>query len=181
MSYTKTITTVEQTLNQTFSELDNWFDRQPRDYKPHDGGWTVDEILEHITLTSHFLMIVIRKGVEKSLKRASSQAITGDESDLAKMQTIGENDSFVWTRPEHMEPTHTKSSSEIRSIMKNQWQECLTLLHRLEDGAGELHKVRMSVQDLGKLDMYQWLYFLALHAQRHIAQIESVWAEGNQI
>jgi hypothetical protein len=29
----------------------------------------------------------------------------------------------------------------------------------------------MSVNDSGRLDMYQWLFFLAQHARRHLAQI----------
>jgi hypothetical protein len=40
--------------------------------------------------------------------------------------------------------------------------------------------VRMSVQDLGKMDMYQWLYFLVLHQMRHIAQMEQVFQEWQQ-
>jgi hypothetical protein len=32
----------------------------------------------------------------------------------------------------------------------------------------------MSVNDLGKIDLYQWLYFLAQHARRHVQQMQEV-------
>jgi hypothetical protein len=35
----------------------------------------------------------------------------------------------------------------------------------------------MSVNQSGRLDIYQWLYFLAQHARRHISQMEAVEAE----
>ena len=43
----------------------------------------------------------------------------------------------------------------------------------LEIGGGEgaLHRVRMSVNDSGKLDLYQWLDYLGQHARRHLAQM----------
>ena len=35
----------------------------------------------------------------------------------------------------------------------------------------------MTVNDLGKIDVYQYLYFLAQHAKRHVGQMEKVEAE----
>ncbi len=37
-------------------------------YKPGNGGWTINEILEHIGLTNHFLLILIDKGTNKALQ-----------------------------------------------------------------------------------------------------------------
>jgi hypothetical protein len=38
----------------------------------------------------------------------------------------------------------------------------------------------MSVQELGKLDVYQWLFFLAQHAQRHAIEIQRIQAQWEQ-
>jgi hypothetical protein len=35
----------------------------------------------------------------------------------------------------------------------------------------------MSVNDLGKIDLYQWLYFLGQHARRHLQQMQEVERE----
>ena len=31
----------------------------------------------------------------------------------------------------------------------------------------------MTVNDLGKIDLYEWLYFLAQHTRRHLQQLAS--------
>jgi hypothetical protein len=184
MAYSKTIEAVRTLLNETFDELYPWFDKsvEIRAYKPKDDGWSIDELLEHVTLTSHFLLLVIRRGAEKSLKRAKTQSLSSEaESDLEVMTPIGHPDAFPWMRPDHMEPTRTKTIQEVLETMQQQHRECLEILENLANGEGALHTVRMSVQNLGKLDMYQWLYFLALHAKRHAAQIRDVYVEWEQL
>lgn len=177
MSYTQTISIVQTTLIEIFDDVDTWFERpsELRASHPLPNEWSIDENLEHITLTNHFLLKVIRKGVARAIKRVQTQSIVGTESDLAIMQPVGIADSFVWHRPGHMIPTGEKSMDEVRKLMGDQQQECLSLLAQMPNGEGSLYTVRMSVNDLGKIDMYQWLYFLALHAQRHIAQIERTY------
>lgn len=64
--------------------------------------------------------------------------------------------------------------------MREQQKECLDLLSQMPNGEGSLYLVRMSVNNLGKINMYQWLCFLALHAKRHITQIEGVFAEWEE-
>ncbi len=187
MTYTKTIQIIHQALTETIAELDTWFGQseESRSYKPRDGGWSIDEILEHITLTSHYLLIIIRKGRDKALKRtAQGEQIIAGESDLDRLTPIGHPDAFPWIRPEHMEPTRSSSLEEIHTRLHRQSQECLEILTALSHGEGSLYSVRMSVQNLGKMDMYQWLYFLVLHQKRHIAQIEQVyqeWREGKDL
>ena len=77
MPHDQTISTVKNALITIFDELDTCFDKPDalRSFKPSPDEWSIDENLEHITLTSHFLLKVIRKGVDRSLKRAQNQAI----------------------------------------------------------------------------------------------------------
>lgn len=35
----------------------------------------------------------------------------------------------------------------------------------------------MTVNNLGKIDVYQYIYFLAMHAQRHVEQMEKIETE----
>jgi hypothetical protein len=78
-----------------------------------------------------------------------------------------------------MEPVGGKTTQEVRELMTRQVGECLTLLSDIEKGIGTLHTVRMSVDALGRLDMYQWLYFLGQHAKRHLAQMKACLDEKN--
>jgi hypothetical protein len=179
MPFEQTVATVRQAILTTFTEVDGWFDRSEelRQFKPSSGGWSVDQILEHITLTNHFLMLVIRRWTEKALRKAQrGEPIPEGESDLARLDIIGERGSFQWVRPEHMEPTGQRSSRLVRDRMQ-QVEECLDLLNRMGGGEGSLCKVRMSVNDLGKIDLYEWMYFLAQHARRHLHQMNEIERE----
>lgn len=176
MPYERTVKQVRGALKNVFDELDEIFEL-PSDIRKHrlaSDEWSIDENLEHITLTSHFLMIVIKNSRDKILRRAKTQQIIGEESDLAIINIISEPDAFDWHRPEHMIPTGEKLSVEVRQLMSIQQKECLEILDQIKIGEGSLHKVRMSVQDLGKLDVYQWLYFLVMHAKRHQKEIERI-------
>jgi hypothetical protein len=175
MPYQNTGVAVRHALTDIFAEVDAWFDQpeELRRFKPPSGGWSIDQVLEHITLTNHFLMLIIRRWTEKAIRKAQrGEAIPEGESDLARLDIIGERGSFGWVRPEHMEPTGIPSRAEVRERMGQQVAECLDLLARMGNGEGALCKVRMSVNDLGKIDLYQWLYFLAQHARRHLQQMK---------
>ena len=123
-------------------------------------------------------MLTLKKQVAKAEQRSkTSPAIVDGESDLDLLDAIGERGSFGWERPEHMEPTGQRSSSEVRELMANQLERCISLLKRIEDGVGTLVLTTMSVNDLGKIDLYQWLYFIAQHARRHLNQLSEIRAE----
>jgi hypothetical protein len=44
-----------------------------------------------------------------------------------------------------------------------------------------LHKTTMTVNDLGKIDVYEYIHFLAQHGQRHLAQMQKKQAEYDQL
>jgi len=58
-----TVVHVRLAVSDAFDRVDAWFDT-PRDvrlYRPADSGWTVDEVLEHIGLTAHYLLVIIKR------------------------------------------------------------------------------------------------------------------------
>lgn len=181
--YYDTIQIVRATLSVALAHLDRWFTMPDalRAYKPHNNGWSIDEILEHIALTNHFLLVIIRKGCAKALRRLHDQRVENGQSDLQKLAVIADNASLRWKHPEHMTPTGTALPAEVHQRIYKQFQECFTLLDRIQNGEGALYTVRMSVANLGKIDMYQWLFFLAQHAQRHHEQMERNAKEYEQI
>ena len=62
---------LKRELIRTFAVMDEWFDKEHplRCYKPSSGGWSVNEVLEHVMLTNHFLLILIEKGTVKALQK----------------------------------------------------------------------------------------------------------------
>jgi hypothetical protein len=162
---------VHRSLSAWFQEDDNILN-----YRPIDGGWTCAGILEHITLTSHYLLLIIDKAAAKALRRATSTPILQDwdayELVPPRLKEISSDRSLTWMRPDHMEPTGTVPLNEIAITMKQQFDRCDAHLSELSGGEGILCKVTMSVNGIGKMDVYQYIYFLILHARRHLAQLE---------
>jgi hypothetical protein len=172
-------------LRDAFARVDTWFDQpvEVQNFQPPNGGWTVAEILEHISLTNFFLLKLIDKGAEKALKNAGNfdlaEALQDYHFNRDKLDEIGIHKSFSWVRPEHMEPTGEKPLPEVRSLLQQQLSRCLQHLDDLPNGEGILHKTTMTVNDLGKIDVYHYLYFLAKHAERHLTQMERNLAENH--
>jgi hypothetical protein len=180
MAYAGTITIVRATLLDVFAEIDAWFERprELRAFQPSAGGWTIDQVLEHVSLTNHFLMLTLRKAVERAIGRASrGELILEGESDLGRLETVGERGRFPWIRPGHMEPTGRTTDSDVRMTLRAQLEDCLSLLARMSRGEGSLCRLHMSVNALDRIDLYQWLYFLAQHGRRHVQQMASIQAQ----
>src|SRR5262245_14978768 len=59
---------IRDDLVKNFADVDKWFDCDEAllDHVPPRGGWTIRQILEHVSLTNHFLLILIRKGTKKA-------------------------------------------------------------------------------------------------------------------
>ena len=166
-----TISSVRCALDETFARINAWCvlpenRLQQRPAYPH--AWTAAEHLEHVALVNHFLLLTIGKGVAAALRRARTQPIPAVESDLARLAPIADPDAFPWEPPGHMIPSGSKSLDEVREMLAGQHWQCLGHLERMGRGEGRLCCFSMSVNRLGRLDMYQWLYFLAQHGRWHL-------------
>jgi hypothetical protein len=174
---------IKNYLAKTFDEIDTWFNRNERlrEYEPKNGGWSINQILEHIGLTNHFLLILIEKGTKKALTNPHNlnleEELRNYNFHRTKLDEVGQHSSFAWIRPEHMEPKGEKSPEEVRRELREKLQQCFSVLDRLPNGEGVLSKTTMTVNDLGKIDVYEYLYFLAQHGQRHITQMKKVQQE----
>jgi hypothetical protein len=128
------INRIRNELNGSFEDLFHWFDSDDKllDHSPLNGGWTIRQILEHISLTNHFLLILIRKGVFRSIEKANgtdySELLINYDLDWDRLKMIGEHRSFEWNRPQHMEPMKKISLIDIKLTLEQQLQECLSLL-----------------------------------------------------
>ena len=135
--------------------------------------WSVLDILEHVTLTNKFLLLSIFSNAGTCLKRSidPGKYPVSEYTDLAIVDRIGELGAFVWQNPESQEPTGQKSFGDIQRTLELQWEDARSLLPCLIRGRGTLKTQRMTVDDLGHLDVYQWIYFMGKHAERHWTKI----------
>ncbi|MEO8406017.1 MAG: DinB family protein [Chitinophagaceae bacterium] len=171
---------IRTSLTQTFTEVFECFDTDKNllNYTPAKGGWTINQILIHISLTNHFLLILIRKGttkaMEKSAKADMKTLLADYHFDWQKIEVVGKHRSFEWNRPAHMEPVNSVDLADVKIKLQAQLDECLVLLDKLKNGEGILHNTMMSVNNIGKIDVYHYIYFLGQHARRHISQMEKI-------
>lgn len=181
------IAEISQRLTTAFDELNGWFAAPAplRSYQPANGGWNIDEILEHVALTNHFLLILIEKGANKALKNAHGldlgTELVARQSARARLDEISQPGAFTWMRPDHMAPQGLKSGLEVAATLRQQLEQCKAVLARLPNGEGVLYRTTMTVNGLGKMDVYDFVYFLAKHAERHLAQIARVAAECSSL
>ena len=182
---TEVINTIETELRQTFDELFKWFnvDYELLNYTPDNKGWNIRKILEHVSLTNHYLLMLISKGAKKALERSKKEdfldRLANYDLDWERLKVIGQHKSFECSRPGHMEPRGRMRMAEIRQELEQQLKQCHTHLLALQRGEGVLYKTMMSVNNLGKIDVYHYIYFLVQHAKRHITQMERVEVEFN--
>ena len=77
MNIQTTLSRIRYELYDVRNLLSQWF-RESDDvlhYQPEDQGWSAAQVLEHIVLTSHYLLLLIDKASEKSLERARKKTI----------------------------------------------------------------------------------------------------------
>ncbi|MEL6715194.1 MAG: DinB family protein [Planctomycetota bacterium] len=179
MSLAEYIQTIQLHLIGTFGRLLDWCDRpEPlKRFRPADGGWTALEVLEHVVLTNHFLLILIDKGAAKALRNVRGLVVEDElaraDLSLDAFESIGVHRAFPWERIEHADPGGRMTEHEIRARLIDQLTRCLAHLARLDGGQGLLHRTTMSVQGLGKITVYEYVYFLSQHARRHAGQLDA--------
>lgn len=171
---------LKKEISQTFKGITPWISKAPelQHFNSKNEFWNILEILEHIILVNHYLIILILKGTKKALKnvqgRNMKKELENYELSCDNLEEIGINNSFQWNAPAHMVPSGNESLDKIHERLKDQEKQCRNTLLQLKDGHGVLYQTTMNVNLLGKLDVYQYLYFLLKHMQRHIGQMEEI-------
>jgi hypothetical protein len=144
--------------------------------RPAEDSWSPAEVLEHVSLTSHYLLVLVQKIAEK-VRRRQARGLTPPQSPPHfEHLDVFASSEYVWDSPEHMQPTGRAAPREVRTRLRVQGRAIAELLQEFQAGEGSLYDLRLSMLDPDgphgdRLDLYQYLYFLGLHAERHLAQI----------
>ncbi|WP_152669068.1 hypothetical protein [Paenibacillus sp. DMB20] len=93
------------------------------------------------------------------MKKDLKSILESYQVNLQELDAIANHKSFNWIRPEHMEPKGDKELGQIRLLLDDQVNECRDSLKEMKNGEGILYKTTMTVNNLGKIDVYQYIYF----------------------
>jgi len=161
-------------LARVFLELDALLDLDAEvlEFRPAAGAWTAREVAEHVALCDRFLLILVSKIAAKSANRAATRrAPLPSPPQLELLEPLGAS-GFHWPHPDHMTPTGALPVPAVREQLAADLAACRTVLAELPNGEGSLHRIRMSaVPGDDRLDLYQFLAIIAVHAERHVRQM----------
>lgn len=163
-------------LKLSFDEVDKWFEKDEKTLNalPANGVGRFNRFWNIFTLPTFICSFSLKKdqkAMRNYLELDLNSEIKNYSFDNEKFEKVGEHGAFEWIRPEHMEPKGELSLSEIRNLMSQQYDQCLSYLDLMKNGEGLLCKTTMTVNGLGKINGYEYIYFLSLHAQRHLTQM----------
>ena len=143
-------------------------------FKPEDGGWSVGEIAEHLTVTEAGMLTRIHKALSKP------------PTPEKKSETAGKDD-IIFTRV----PDRTHTVEAPKAVPPNgRWPSRDALVGEfklqrdktiefIEKTPADLRSHMFPHPFLKLLDCYQWVLFLAAHCDRHIQQMKEVMASPN--
>lgn len=160
-------------LAARFDALDARLEVTPEAWRarPAPESWSVAEVLEHVTLTQRFLLVLVEKLRDRAVKRLARGLDWPDAPPEEAFLERLAGRAMAWSHPEHMGPTGGVERDELCARLAEQRARCLAPLAELPSGEGTLHRIRMSVVDR-RLDLYQYLRVVELHAARHVDQID---------
>lgn len=178
------IVTVRNELIRSVATVDEWFDSEQSlmEFQPSSGR-RVCELLRHLMLTNHFLLTLIDKECN-STRRGESEEFEDLLADycleILSLERIGQEVEFSPWGPDVVVPTENKPLTEVRNEIRDQLNESLILLENLNQGEGTLYKIRLPLEGVENLDVYQTLYFLALYTRKQVGQLHEILEEYNK-
>jgi len=134
-----------------------------RDVRPADGAWSIMDCAEHVCLAEELMSVSLRK-------RRSTNA----EPDLGKdavIQKVALDRSRKIVAPERAKPTgRYKSLAQVAEALRSARERNIALIESL----GEDLRRSTCLHPMGVFDSYQFVRIMALHPERHAAQIEEI-------
>lgn len=138
-------------------------------FKPGSGVWSVGDIAEHITLSESLLYSIVQKTLQTPPNEEKAQSLQGKEKQLL----IAVMDRSSKARaPEVLRPSGKfASKQELIEAFNNARAQTIAFV-KISNDSLKSHVANHPV--FGELTAYQWLIFIAGHADRHVAQLEEV-------
>ena len=143
-------------------------------FKPASNAWSVAEVAEHITLSEGLLYSIVQKTLLAPADDAKAKTLTGNETQLL----VSVMDRSVKAQaPEVIKPTgRFATKNGLIEAFKIARDQTINYVKTTQDPLKN-HVARHPA--FGELTTYQWLVFIAGHANRHVAQLEEVKTNSN--
>ncbi len=161
--YQENINTLRaQTANLTTEQLQ---------YKPTPESWSVGQCLEHIALTEKALATMVQTVMDQPANPEDRELLGASDEEVINGVV---DRSTKFKAPEVLQPagTYTNAEEGLVEIINNRIQ----ILQMIENNSLEDMRNRVADAPFGKIDGYQYILFIAGHAERHSKQIDEIIA-----
>ncbi|MGA3244404.1 MAG: DinB family protein [Bacteroidota bacterium] len=140
-------------------------------FKSAGGGWSIENILEHLAIVEGSLVRLIVTLTDKAAGATGpNPPIHSFEVSLEPHLERSQKEKYV-TR-DKFEPTGNVKAADSLKILRDVQTELLNLRPRLQLVDPTL--VRFPHWLFGPLDLAQWLAFVGVHEERHLGQTNAI-------
>ena len=142
-------------------------------YKPADGSWTINEILNHLALTDAANGKLVGRALRDARERGVPQDPTPDASVLNCLDDATAHMRGVKAQaPERFVPHDHVPAEQSLASLKESRERMLQSIEQL--GEFDLTQLKYKHPILDDFDMYQWILIAGGHERTHAAQIKRI-------
>ncbi|MBS1818782.1 MAG: DinB family protein [Acidobacteria bacterium] len=173
MTASSPLAAVRETLAADRALLLSAVDRVPvalRTRKPGPDRWSVQDVLEHLSIVERGALMRIAGLVEAAPRAEAPVSGTPTPFDRGRLA----NRAQKITAPDRIVPTGALSVDASLQSLTESRTRLLALLDAAE--GKDLTKVSVEHPALGPLDGYQWISAVSAHEMRHALQIDEIAA-----
>ncbi len=143
---------------------------EQRAFRPSPEKWTVDEIVEHLSITEGRVARMLSALVGK-LEAESAREEGSPFEPVTVAEYVERASREKYAAPEEIRPKGAPLPDSLARLRDSR-AVILDLRPRVERVDGT--RAHFPHPAWGPLDLYQWLAFVGLHEQRHLAQIKAL-------
>ena len=165
---------IEQTRDRLYSTVGELSSEQQAS-RPAADRWSATDIVEHLAIMEDRLgrmMKVMLTKAESASTPSSGVPVQMEPFSLDRFIERARDEKF--TAPEAVRPSGKEGLSALLEKLRNSREDLHALRTRIE--AIDLSTTTYPHPAFGPLNFYQWLAFIGIHEERHLAQLKSTVA-----
>ena len=142
-------------------------------FRTGKGGWSIENVLEHLALVEGPLVRLITTLTEKA-EAATGSNPPAHSFEVSLEPHLQQSKSEKYVTRDKFEPPGKMNAAESLTVLHQVQDELLSLRPRLQLVDPTL--ARFPHWIFGPLDLAQWLAFVGVHEERHLGQIHAIIA-----
>lgn len=168
------IETIDETRERVYRRAAGLSDEQLQARQDSD-AWSVAEIIEHMAIIENRLLGLFKVMLTKAESaKAEANGSPVEMRPFSLEHFVERARREKYSAPESALPSGRETLADSLAKMRGSRAELRSLAQRIE--TTDLSAAVYTHPAFGPLNFYQWLAFIGIHEERHLAQIEKALA-----